>query len=576
VLLARSSGPRDVGAPGGGDDAPPAHRRFASPSSPIMRDDASADPSASLPLSRRTFVAGSLAAAAGALTEGLAPDAAAALPGRKEAWPASAPPGDLTFATARDAAAAIRRRAVSSRELTERMLARIERHQPALRAMATVTGDAALAAARAADAALARGAALGPLHGVPITIKDAFAMAGVRTTAGADFLKDHVPAEDAAAVARLRAAGAVILGNTNVPAMLSDWQSYNAIFGASNNPYDVARTPGGSTGGGAAALAAGLCYLTLGSDIGGSIRVPAHFCGVYGHKPTFGVVSKRGHIPPPPGAPPGDGEELAVAGPLARSAGDLALALRVLGGPAGDDAVAYRWELPAPRQTALRAYRVGYVLDDPRCPVSDEVRPALDGALDALRRAGVQLVEGWPEGVDASRQYDAYRFLLARAIATVPDDAVPPLRARAERQDGSWDALHALAVSAPWRRHAVMDGVRRAGRAAWQRWFRTHDAFLMPTAFVPAFPHDHRRSMAERTLATPAGARGYDEMMFWISFATLTGLPATTAPVGRTAAGLPVGIQILGPFLEDATPIDLAERLAGVVGGFVPPAGYGV
>jgi amidase len=484
-----------------------------------------------------------------------------------------APPADLTFATATEAAAAIRRRAVSSRELTERMLARIARHQPALGAMATLTPAVALAAARAADQALARGTVLGPLHGVPVTIKDAFEMAGVRTTAGAEFLKDHVPTADAAAVARLRAAGAVILGNTNVPAMLADWQSYNAIFGTTNNPHDPTRTAGGSTGGGAAAVAAGLCYLTLGSDIGGSIRVPAHFCGVYGHKPSFGLVSKRGHIPPPPGTPPGDGETLAVAGPLARSAGDLALALRVLGGPDGDEATAYRWELPAPRQASLRAYRVGYVLDDPHCPLSDEVRPALEAALEALRRAGVQLVEGWPEGVDAVRHYDAYRFLLARAVAPMPDAALPALRARAERQDGSWEALHALAATAQWSHHARMEGTQRAARAAWQRWFRTHDAFLLPTAFAPAFPHDHRPT-SERTLATPAGARGYNEMMFWISFATVAGLPATTAPVGRTAAGLPVGLQIVGPFLEDATPIDLAGRLGGVVGGFTPPAGF--
>ena len=536
-------------------------------------NDDSTPTTAATPLTRRAFDAGGLATAAGAALGGALPRELAAGP---PAAPAHEPGGrdDLVFATAQAAATAIARRAVSSRELTELMLARIERHEPVINAMATLTAEQALARAREADAALARGASWGALHGVPITIKDAFEMAGVRTTAGATFLSSHVPTADAAVVERLRRAGAVILGNTNVPPMLGDWQSHNELFGTSRNPYDPSRTPGGSTGGGAAALAAGLCYLTMGSDVGGSVRVPAHFCGVYGHKPTHGLVSSRGHIPPPPGVAPGKAEELSAPGPLARSAGDLELAMRLIGGPDDDEAIAYRWALPAPRQRRLADYRVGFVLDDPRCPISEDTRAPLERAIRALRDAGARVEEGWPAGMEPQRQFDTYRFLLSR-IAAEPatEEQLAVLRERAAREDGSDEWIEALARVAPYHRHMRFAGARRRAQAEWREWFRTHDAFLLPTAFVAAFPHDTGPEGGQ-TLATPAGPRRYMDLLYWISFATMTGLPATTAPVGFTAAGLPVGIQIMGPHLEDGTPIHLAAQLGEVLGGFVPPTGY--
>ena len=239
---------------------------------------------------------------------------------------------DLTFAPAHAAARAIRQRKISATELTQQMLARIDAHNPALNAVNLPTPDLALALAKAADVALAGGEAAGPLHGVPVTNKDAFALKGVPTTAGDPQLADHLPTEDAVVVSRLKAAGSVFLGQTNVPYMLADHISDNEIYGRSNNPWDFARTPGGSSGGAAAAVAAGLSYLSLGSDIGGSIRVPAHFCGIYGHKPTINLVPLAGHIPPAPWIPPQPKEILPVAGPLARSAEDLRLALGILGG----------------------------------------------------------------------------------------------------------------------------------------------------------------------------------------------------------------------------------------------------
>ena len=492
-------------------------------------------------------------------------------------------PSDLDFASMLEAAGAIRRGEVSSLELIERILKRIEQYNPPLNAIVTLLRDEALAQARAADEALAKGELWGPLHGVPCTVKDAFEIANVRTTSGSPSLANHVPERDADAVARLRAAGAIILGHTNVPFMCDDWQSYNEIFGTTNNPWNLERTPGGSTGGGAAALAAGLSYLSLGSDIGGSIRVPAHFCGVYGHKPTLNLIPLRGHIPPDlPGSLPKPPQDLAVAGPLARSASDLKVALEVLGGPDPEEAVACRWSLPPARGTQLSDYRLGYVLDDPLCPVSSNIKEVIIRAIEALRKAGANLEEGWPPGVDPGEQYRTYLFLIASTNASsLRDDQFDKMRERAAKQDGSYGAIWAWAWTAPHKHFQAASNARMAARAVWQKYFRTHDAFLLPTAFVPAFPHDHSRAREpidglylHRSLSTTEGPRPYDDLFFWISFATLTGLPATTAPIGLTSEGLPVGIQIIGPYLEDATPIDVAMKLAEVIGGFRPPEGY--
>jgi amidase len=539
-----------------------------------MARDRRTVPADSVSVSRRSFLSGSLALLGSTL---LPPTSAPAATGASE----------LDFASALTAARAIRRGDVSSVELTTRVLERIKQFNPKINAIVTLTADAALARARAADEALARGEWWGPFHGVPCTIKDTFETAGVRTTAGAPSLANHVSTVDAAVVSRLRAAGVVILGKTNVPLMARDVQSYNDIFGTTSNPWDVSRTPGGSSGGEAAALAAGLSYLGVGSDIGGSIRTPAHFCGVYGHKPTLNLVPFRGHIPPLPGGPPLPPSDLAVVGPMARAAGDLRAALEVLGGPDGDEARAYRWSLPPARGARLSDYRIGFVLDDPACPVSPDVGEVLAQAVKALRRAGAKLDEGWPVSfqppVNPAGQYETYLYLVNATFAFfLPDDRVEQARQLAARQDGSIQTKRAQAWTAPHKSFQAATRRRMAARAAWQDYFRTHDAFLMPTAFVPAFPHDYSvpaprplvGPLDERVIATPKGSRSYLDMLFWVSFATVTGLPATTAPVGLTRSGLPVGIQIIGPYLEDATPIDLAGRLADVTGGFRPPKGF--
>jgi amidase len=455
------------------------------------------------------------------------------------------------------------------------MLQRIEEYGPKINAIVTVMKESAIERAKAADEATRRKESWGLLHGVPCTVKDTLEIAGVRTTAGAPFLAQYVPKQDAAVVERLKKAGAIIIGKTNTPLMAGDGQTFNEIFGTTNNPYDVKRTPGGSSGGSAAALAAGMTYLCIGSDLAWSIRAPAHFCGVYGHKPSLGVIPQRGHIPPLPDAPPQPPTDLAVIGPLARSAADLKGALVALGGPDQAEAVAYRWTLPPARRKNLADYEIGFVLDDPLCPVVPEVNEILLAAIDALAKAGANIKEGWPQGVIPGQQYDTWQYLF-NSFSDAPqmrDDQESELRQRASNQDGSYEAKKALALTAPHKRFLVVSGSRMAARAALQEYFRKHDAFLLPTIFAAAPPHDHT-PFDHRELPTLQGARPYTDLYFWISFATLAGLPATVAPVGQTKDGLPIGIQIVGPYLEDATPIDLAQRLSDIVGGFVPPYGF--
>ncbi len=519
---------------------------------------------------RRSFLAGSLMLVGSALL----PSSLKKEPLIISQGKASDPP-DLDFASAIEAAEAILRRKISSVELTKNTLKRIDRYNPSINAVITLLRDEALARAREADNALAKGEWWGPLHGVPITIKDSFIIANVRTTAGAPFLADYIPTKDSVVVSRLRAAGAVILGHTNVPFMLDDWQSYNEIFGTTNNPWDLKRTPGGSTGGGAAALAAGLSYLSIGSDIGGSIRIPAHFCGVYGHKPTLNVIPTRGHIPPLPESLPQPPQNLAVAGPLARTAADLEMALKILGGPDSEEAIAYSWSLAPARSSCLADYRIGYVIDNSHCPVLPEIKELMIKVVEVLRKAGAKIEEGWPSGVDPVDQYNTYHYLLkATSASSLQDDQIEEMKKRAKKQDGSHRTMQSLAWTAPHKYFLAANSKRMAARAVWQEYFRKHDVFLMPTAFVPAFLHDHSDPWYERTILTSEGQRSYEDLRFWISFATLAGLPATIPPIGLTKERLPVGIQIIGPYLEDATPIDLAGKLANIIGGYESPKGY--
>ena len=479
---------------------------------------------------------------------------------------------DPAFGTVADAVAALGAKRISAVELRTETLRRVDRFNPALNAIIWECRDEAMARARLADAALARGGPVGPLHGVPITIKDSFHYPGSAATWGMTQLKGVLGTRPAVPVARLEAAGAIVIGKTNVPVQLADFQSFNPIYGTTNNPWDVSRTPGGSTGGGAAAVAAGLGALTLGSDIGGSIRVPAHFCGIYGHKPTIDLVEQSGHAPGPWDGTPGMPMDLAVSGPLARSARDLLGSLAVLGGPRAEAAPAWTWRLPPPRKTRLRELRVGYVLDDPRARVSADQAAALESVVAALGRAGARVTAGWPEGLDLDVQHRTYQFLMNSVFtAGLPPEARAEMRQAFERDRSNLWAASAVEPHGRW----VQETARRLRiRAVWQQYFASYDVFLLPTAVCAAFPHDHREPMETRMVDGPAGPQPYLNTLFWSASATLPGLPATVAPAGKTAGGLPVGIQIVGPLWEDATPIECAALLADLVGGFTPPPGY--
>jgi amidase len=480
---------------------------------------------------------------------------------------------DIALQPAHALAEAIRRRDVSSRELLEHYLARVDALNGPLNAVVTLDNDGARVAADAADAALARGDDVGPLHGVPMTVKDTYQTAGMRTTCGLPAW-DHVPEHDAEAVRRLRGAGAVIFGKTNTPALAGDWQTYNSIFGTSNNPWDTTRTTGGSSGGAAAAVATGMTALELGSDIGGSIRFPANWCGVCGHKTTWGVVSQAGHLPPAPGtlAAP----DLAVMGPLARDVTDLELALGVLAGAAGQAAVGWRLELPPARGVTLGALRIALWLDDPAYPVDAEVATVLASAAHALRAAGAQFVDARPEVMlsDVVRLYQQflYPILLSTMGKRSFDNLVTVAESLTDDDDGPL-ARTARFATQRYRDWVFANEKRERLRALVAEFFTGVDALLMPVSMVPAIAHDHTEPFPQREILVNGAVRPYTDLMAWIALATLTHLPATVVPVGRTASGLPVGVQIVGPYLEDRTTLAVARLIEELLGGFVPPPG---
>jgi amidase len=484
-------------------------------------------------------------------------------------YAASVPSSRLAFGTALEAAEAIRKKQVSSAELTEEVFARIDQYNPKLNAFTYLLREDARARAKQADEAQARGKSLGVLHGVPIHVKESFAVAGHPCTWGIPALKNTKAPENSEVVDRLLGAGAVLVGATNVPLNLNDWQSYNEIYGTTNNPWDTKRTPGGSSGGSVAALAAGLGYLSVGSDIGGSIRVPAHFCGVYGHKPTLDLVSQQGQLPGGEREVPGFSTLLAVAGPLARSADDLLAAIRFLGGPDGYSAKAWKWELPPPRHEDLRDFRIGYALDDAYCPVTPEIKAPMEKALQRLETSGAKLKSGWPAGFKIQELFDNYMFHLDAFFYSSEGPEEREAWRKAATESGK--PVPGLASFADWQKQ----NFRRLGfREQWQQYFQDTDVFLSPVAFTAAFPHDHSQPQEKRTIATSQGPRAYMDLLRWIAPATLTGCPATVAPIGFTESKLPVGLQIMGPFWEDATPITFAKLIRNL-SGFVAPCGYG-
>ena len=476
------------------------------------------------------------------------------------------------FQSAASLAADLRARRIGCRELLDHFLARVERFNPDLNAIVAFDFERARERAGAADAALARGEAWGPLHGLPMTVKDSYDVAGLPTTWGAPELRGNVPQTNAVAVDRLLAAGAVVFGKTNVPYNLADFQSYNDVYGTTNNPWDLERVPGGSSGGAAAALAAGLTGLEAGSDIGGSIRNPAHYCGVYGHKPTWGVLPLRGHAKPGVLAP----TDISVIGPLARDAGDLALALDVMAGPDRIEAHGWRIDLPRPQGRGPGDWRVAVWADDPFCPVDHAVRAAVLRAAEALRAAGAEVDHEARPGFDPAEAEEVYTGLLQGALsARHGDEEFRKTLDRAERLGGE-DSPRARRLRAGTMRHRdwlLLHERRTRLRWAWREFFDGFDVLLCPIACIPAFPHDQQRDMDARRITVNGEARGYWEQLFWAGLTGVALLPATVAPAAPE--GLPIGVQIVGPEGGDYTTIEVARQLGGLIGGFRPPPGYG-
>lgn len=479
-----------------------------------------------------------------------------------------------SFKSATELSAALAAKQVSAVELAQDAIGRIERHDGKINAICVRDFTRGLEAARAADAARARGET-GALLGLPITVKESFNIAGLPTTWGFSPQKDFVPGEDALSISRVKAAGGVILGKTNVPVGLGDWQSYNEIYGTTNNPFDLGRTPGGSSGGSSAALAAGYGPLSLGSDIGGSLRVPAFHCGVYAHKPTYNLAPVRGHTPPPFPPIPLD-RDMAVIGPMARSAADLALLLDVIAGPDPlDMGVGYKLALPPPRHNALKDFRVLVVDSDPVLPADKDIRGAIEKLTDSLAKSGVSVARQsplWPDFADSSRLY--MRMLMAFLGAFFPPEVIAGAQAgaaqlKADNRSHAAERLRGMTQS--HRDWVLDDGARARLRAQWRELFKTFDAVICPIMPTPAFPHDHSPDQETRRIKIDGKDYIYPDQLAWPGIATLPGLPATAIPLGLSPQGLPVGVQILGPWLEDRTPLKLAELIEREFGGFVPP-----
>jgi amidase len=355
-------------------------------------------------------------------------------------------------------------------------------------------------------------------------------------------------------------------------------QTYNDVYGVTNNPWDVGCCAGGSSGGAAAALAAGLTPLELGSDIGGSIRNPAHYCGVFGHKPSYGVVPMRGHIPGPPGTL--STTDIAVAGPLARSVEDLELALGVLAGPDEWEGRGWRLDLPPPRHASSGDTRVAAWLDDPACPIDGEVAAVLEAAVEAIARSGVPVDRKARPGFDFLHSHRVYQRLLTPIMAEAMSEAT--LARYAEQTRAMPPESEADSPTERFRRYAVSrhvdwlraDGERAKLRAAWAAFFEDFDILLAPVTPTVAYPHDHQPDWGKRTITVNGKPAPYAEQIAWAGLIGVAMLPSSVVPVGLSASGLPVGMQIVGPYLEDRTALHFARAVAEATGGFRPPPGY--
>jgi len=474
---------------------------------------------------------------------------------------------ELAHLTATELVAKLKAREVSSVELTEHYISRIEKHDGEINAMVVRTFDDAREKARIADDAIAAGKDLGPLHGLPMSIKESYVIKDTPSTWGIESFRNNTASADGLAVQRFREAGAHFLGKTNVPTDLADFQSYNPIYGTTGNPFDTTRTPGGSSGGSAAALAAGFTGLEAGSDIGGSIRNPAHFCGVYGHKPTYGVIPLSGH-------------ELVSGMPdaVARGAEDLHTALDIMAKPAPREALGWQLNLPAADFSQLKDLRVAVWANDDVAPVASEVADRCANTAEVLAKLGAKVSDTARPNFDVAEAHRNYQTLLNAVMSAAMDPETVAAAEAKVRQldpaDQSADAVTLRASVLPHREWIRANTQREKLRHAWAEFFSEWDILLCPQMATPAFPHDHRK-FGERTLLVDNDERPYFEQVFWAGIVVNAYLPSTVFPTGLNDAGLPIGIQAVSAEYRDHRCIEFAHQITREIGGFTPPPNLG-
>jgi amidase len=481
---------------------------------------------------------------------------------------------DIAFWPAKKLAAHLRNRKIGCLELLDHYLDRVERYNPALNAIIATDIPGARKRAKAADRALAKGDVWGPLHGVPMTIKESYDVVRLPTTWGDPKLKNNIAEKNALAVQRMMDAGVVLFGKTNVPLMLADWQSYNAIYGTTNNPWDTSRSPGGSSGGSGAALAAGLTGIESGSDIGASIRNPAHYCGVYGHKPTYGLCPPRGHALPGRVAQ----SDISVIGPLARSAADLDLALAAMAGPDDIDGAGYRVALAPSRKTKLREFKVAVMRNDRNAEVDAKVQERIDALVTFLKKQRVKVSEEARPDIDTDHAQRVYVALLRAATSGRQSDEEFARNTALARElplsDESYRARMARANVMSHREWLGYNEERHRMRLKWAAFFEDYDLLLCPAASTTALPHDHEGERWQRTIPVNGKQVPTTDQLFWAGFSGVAFLPSTVAPLGLASDGLPTGIQIVGPQYGDRTCIAFAQLLEREFQAFTPPPGY--
>jgi amidase len=467
----------------------------------------------------------------------------------------------------------LRAQKITARELLGSCLDQFARHNDSLNAVVVTDFDRALAAAEAADKRLAKGKALSLIDGVPMTAKESFDWTGTPTTWGSPAFQENTAESDAAAIRRLTAAGAVMYGKTNVPLMLADWQSFNVIYGTTSNPWDVSRAPGGSSGGSAVALATGMSSLEIGTDIGASLRNPAHYCGIYAHKPTYGVVPMEGHMLR--SANPGD---ISVAGPMARSASDLIYMMKLLAGTEGIAARALSVKLPDRKQKTFKNYRVAVMVNDPVSEVDQAVQDKIMELAAFLGGKVKRLSHDARPDFSTREAMDVYIALLRAATSRrQTDDEFTANAAKSFQLDVTDQSYYAKMLRAyimPHRHWLTVNERRHQMRLAWDAFFEDWDVLLCPAAASAAFPHDQQGDRHERLIDVNGKRVPTTDQLFWAGYSGCFYLPSTVAPLGLTPQGLPTGVQIIARQYEDLTALHFAELIEDNFFSFQPPPGY--